>query len=197
MKLDRQVQGDTRADAVCTFFSDQHPDLITELQEFIVADQHRLSKNYMDLDWLQFPFITTWKLQGKITGYSTGWARDFYPSLSIRLLNRFYIAPANRTQISTKLLQPATHATIDQQIGFSDSMGFKYKFISREVRAPRQFEMFITELSDRSINAWEYRRGPYLCAPDPDNSECWQSIGLSTEHDTTPFWHGLKNGSKN
>jgi hypothetical protein len=193
--IDRSVTGDARADRVCTFFSDEQPSLVEELTEFVVDDAHRLSKNYDNMDWAKYSFITTWKKNGKITGYSTGWARDFYPSLSIRLLNRFYIAPANRTQVSTKLLQPATHATIDQQIGFSDSMGFKYKFISREVRAPRQFEMFITELSDRSINAWEYRRGPYLCAPDPDNSECWQSIGLSTEHDTTPFWHGLKNGS--
>jgi hypothetical protein len=192
MKLDRQVQGDTRADAVCTFFSDQYPDLIAELQEFVVKDQHRLSKNYVDLDWLQFPFITTWKKQGKLTGYSTGWSRDFYPALSIRLLNRFYIAPANRQHISNTFLHPATHATIDQQIGFSDSMGFKYKFISREVRAPKQFEMFITELSHRSLNEWEYRRGPYLCAPDPLNNECWQSIGLSTTEDTTPFWHGWK-----
>lgn len=196
--IDRQVIGDARADRVCTFFSNEQPALLKELTEFVVDDDaHRLVKNYDNMDWAKYSFITTWKKAGKITGYSTGWARDFYPSRSIRLLNRFYIAPANRTKISTKLLQPATHATIDQQIGFSDSMGFKYKFISREIRAPRQFEMFINELSNRSINAWEYRRGPYLCAPDPDNSECWQSIGLSTEHDTTPFWKGLENGSKN
>ena len=191
--IDRQVTGDERADRVCTFFSDEQPSLVEELTEFVVDDAHRLSKNYDNMDWAKYSFITTWKKSGKITGYSTGWARDFYPSLSIRLLNRFYIAPANRTQVTTNLLLPATHATIDQQIGFSESMGFKYKFISREVRTPKHFELFIIELNNRSIKDWEYRLGPYLLAPDPGSFTCWQSIGLAvTGVDTKGFWEHWK-----
>lgn len=191
--IDRQVTGDARADRVCTFFSDEQPSLVEELTEFVVDDAHRLSKNYDNMDWEKYSFITTWKKSGKITGYSTGWARDFYPSLSIRLLNRFYIAPANREQVSTKLLQPATHVTIDQQIGFSDSMGFKFPFISRELRTPKHFELFIIELNNRSIKEWEYRLGPYLLAPDPDSFTCWQSIGLAmTGVDTKGFWEYWK-----
>ena len=192
--IDEQILNDNRADRVCTFFTDEQPELVEELKEFVLNDKHRLINNYHNIEWDKFPFISTFKVDGKITGYSTGWARDFFPKDSIRLVNRFYLVPERRSKVHARsdILMPPTLAMIDQQIGFSDQMGFKYKFISREVRAPRHFEILITDLGNRSINSWEYRRGPYLCAPDPDNSECWQSIGLSTKHDATPFWDGLR-----
>ena len=185
------IDNDTRPASIETFIPSDYPDKIDELAAYCnsVDDNHRLRDNYLNLDFTIFALVSIWRLRGNIVGFATGWARDTYPTKSIRLLNRIYHDPiSSRVAFTRELLRPATFSCIQQQLILSDRLGFAHKFISREERAAGFFMRFIHELDTKTTHSWEYKRGPFLVAPDPLAKSCWQSIGVTSSSNNDTFW---------
>jgi len=188
-------QYDVKPAEIYTFIPSEHPELLDELHVYCndITDGHRLVNNYVGHDFSNYPFVTTWKRDNKLVGFCTGWDREFYYPGSVRLLNRFWLDPEHGRPQGRAILRPSTYNCIQQQLYMADRLGYKFPFISRELRTPKHFELFIIELNNRSIKDWEYRLGPYLLAPDPGSFTCWQSIGLAvTGVDTKGFWEYWK-----
>src|SRR6056300_1009250 len=85
---------DSRPADIYTFIPSQQPKLTQELNNFskglYYKDNHRLLKNYTFLDFNEFKVVSVWKRDGRIVGFATAYARDFYPNNTVRILNRFY-----------------------------------------------------------------------------------------------------------
>lgn len=190
------TEGDTRPAEITSFITERRPDLVEELDQYVseVDDQHRLSKNYSGRllsTFADFQIVSLWRRDGKITGFATAWDRpDFYPFDTIRLLNRTYHDPEiSRVSFTREVLRPATFHCVQQQVILAERMGYQTGFISREMRAVGFFQRFISALNDRSTHHWEYRKGPFLVAPDPNSDSCWQSIGaVELSSSNTDFW---------
>jgi len=186
---------DTRPAEVSTFIPDVYPELAIELNEYSKTlkykDNHRLLKNYIDVDFFQFPFVTVLKQNDTIVGFSTGYTRDFYKKNDIRILTRYYQDNENfRIKFTREILRPTTYNVLLQQIEMSQRLKFDNCFISREPRTNQFFIKFVDAINERTDYNWEFREGPYLVAPDPPNPECWQSIAVTNlnNNSTKDFW---------
>lgn len=183
---------DTRPADVTTFITADYPDLIQRLNAYSrsIRDTHRLASNYRRYDFSDSEFVTMYTLDDDIVGFSTGWARNFYPAGSIRLLNRFYQDPERlRVGYAREFLRPTTFAAIQHQLFLAARLGFSNAFITRELRAQKQFAEFARTLDERTTHRWEFKAGPYLVAPDPSNPGCWQSIILTELNQGVEFWN--------
>ena len=187
---------DSRPANVLTFCPNEHADLTSQLNEFAAtiadADTHRLAKNYYNLQFNNFPIVTMYKRNNKVVGFATCLDRpSFYPSGSIRILNRFYQSSTDcRVNYSRELLRPTTFHCVMQQLILAAKLGYKNGFISRDSRASGFFKNFVNALDKQSTYSWEYQKGPFLVAPDPSNIECWQSIGLvQFDSNNNNFWN--------
>lgn len=186
--------GDTRPADIYTFVPSAYPELTKELNEFsnelYYKDDHRLVKNYTFLDFNQFQIASAWKHNNRIVGFATAYARDLYPSKSIRILNRFYHDKTDsRIGFTRELLRPSTFHCVQQQVLLASKLDYDIAFISREMRAVGFFRKFINELDKRSTHCWEYKKGPFLLSPNTNDEKSWQSIGaVKLKKTTTDFW---------
>lgn len=189
---------DTRPAEIYTFCPKDFPTLTEELNQFsselYYKDDHRLVANYTFLDFNDFPIVSLWKRNNAIVGFATGYSRDFYPTNTIRILNRFYHDKAySRVKFTREMLRPSTFQCIQQQIILADRLNYAGAFISREMRAVGFFEKFINELNLRSTHCWEYKRGPFLMSPNDRDDKSWQSIGYTElKKSANNFWSGWK-----
>lgn len=177
------LEQDSRPADIYTFVPTEYPELAKQLSDFSnelhFRDDHRLVKNYINLNFLQFPFVTMYKRDDQIVGFATGHVRDCYPKNSVRLLNRFYHDKTySRKKFTRELLRPSTFCCIQQQILTAARLGFETGFISRELRAVKFFSRFINELDKRGTHSWEYKEGPFLVSPDAQDDKSWQSLAL-------------------
>jgi len=189
------IENDTRPADIYSFVPTEYTELTDELNEYSRTlarrDDHRLIKNYIDINFNQYPFVSMWKRNGSIVGFATGWSRDIYPSGSIRILNRFYHdSDESRVKFTRELLRPSTFQCVQHQLLLAAKLGYDNAFISREPRTNKFFERFVSSLNLRSTHQWEFNAGPFLVAPDPGNPECWQSIALARlKHTDSNFWY--------
>lgn len=191
VSLARHFDSDSRPADVTTFITRQYPQLTERLSAYSrkLVDSHRLAGNYLDYDFKESHIATMYTVDDEIVGFSTGWARDFYPPNSIRLLNRFYQDPDRlRLPFAREFLRPTTFAALQQQMFLAARLGFANAFITRELRAKKQFAEFARTLDERTTHHWSFEPGPFLVAPDPDNRACWQSIILTKLKPGQPFW---------
>jgi len=185
---------DSRPAEIYTFSPKSYPNLTQELNQFsnelYYRDNHRLIKNYTFLDFNNFEIASMWKRNNRIIAFATGYVRDCYPKNSIRILNRFYHDKSySRVNFTRELLRPSTFHCVQQQILLAYRLGYDNAFISRELRAIKFFERFITALNQRSTHKWEYRKGPFLVSPDETDIKSWQSIGLTNlKYNDVDFW---------
>ena len=193
---------DSRPADIYTFVPEEYPELTKQLSDFsnelYFRDDHRLVKNYVNLNFLQFPFVTMYKREKQVVGFATGHTRDFYPKQSVRLLNRFYHDKTySRKNFTRELLRPSTFCCIQQQIIIASRLGFETGFISREMRAVKFFSRFINELDNRSTHRWEYKQGPFLVSPDVQDDKSWQSLALvefkKTDYNFWSHWKCKQN----
>ena len=191
------LEQDSRPADIYTFVPTEYPELAKQLSDFSnelhFRDDHRLVKNYINLNFLQFPFVTMYKRDDQIVGFATGHVRDCYPKNSVRLLNRFYHDKTySRKKFTRELLRPSTFCCIQQQILTASRLGFETGFISRELRAVKFFSRFINELDKRGTHSWEYKEGPFLVSPDAQDDKSWQSLALvefkKTDYNFWSYW---------
>ena len=191
------LEQDTRPADIYTFIPTNYPELAKQLTDFSnelhFRDDHRLVKNYINMDFLQFPFVTMYKRDKQVVGFATGHVRDCYPKNSVRLLNRFYHDKTySRKKFTRELLRPSTFCCIQQQMITASNLGFDTGFISRELRAIKFFSRFIKELDKRGTHSWEYKEGPFLVSPDAQDIKSWQSLALvefkKTHHNFWSHW---------
>ena len=191
-------EGDTRPADIFSFYPKDYPELTQELNEFskelYYKDDHRLVKNYTFLDFDDFDVVSVWKRNNKIVGFATAYNRDFYPTNSIRILNRFYHDKSySRIKFTRELLRPSTFHCVQQQLLLVAKLGYSEAFISREMRAVKFFSKFIEALNDRSTHKWEYNQGPFLVSPNASDEKSWQSIGLvKFNNNYNNFWEHWK-----
>lgn len=186
---------DPRAASVTTFSTNLYPELVERLNQYSRnlknKDNHRLIKNYINLDFNQFPFATMLKKEDNIVGFCAGYTRDFYRKNDIRILTRYYQDKQNlRVKFSREVLRPTTLNVILQQIEMSIRLGFSNCFITREPKTNDYFAKLIIALNNNTNYKWEFNSGPFLVAPDPKNIECWQSIAVANlnKTNTEHFW---------
>ena len=187
---------DTRPAEVTTFIPKLYPNLTEELNTYTkslqVKDNHRLIKNYVDLDFFDYPFVTCLKQDKNIVGFSAGYTRDFYRENDVRILTRYYQDSQKlRINFTREILRPTTFNIIEQQIEMAKRLGYDNCFISRELRTSAFFNKFIDALNNATRYRWELSEGPYLIAPDPHNSQCWHTIAVTNlnKKDTKDFWN--------
>lgn len=184
---------DSRPAEIYSFVTKKYPDLVVELNDYTKSlnDCHRLHKNYKNMDFSIFPFVSMWKKDNKIVGFSTGWDRDFYPKNSIRIFNRFYHdKDHSRVKFSREVLRPSTLNCLNHQIEFSKQMGYDYVFMTREPRTNKYFTEFVKGLNTKTNLKWEFKEGPFLVAPNAKDPSCWQIIIAAKLKETeTNFWN--------
>lgn len=193
LRSDSQTfEGDIYPADVTTFVTADYPELTARLSAYSrgIQDPHRLAGNYLDYDFSTSEFATMYTVEDNIVGFSTGWARDFYPAGSIRILNRFYQDPKQlRVKYIRNFLRPTTEAAVRQQVILAQRLGFATAFISRELRTTKYFSEFAAALNANTEYDWEHQTGPFLVAPDPSNPGCWQSIIRTCFDSEKPFWN--------
>lgn len=187
---------DSRPAEIISFITKDYPDLVAELNEYSknINDNHRLYKNYKNINFSIFPFVSMWKRKNKIVGFATGWNRDIYPKNSIRIFNRFYHDKSlARVKFSREILRPSTLNCLNHQIELSKNLGYDYIFMSREPRTNKYFKEFVNGLNSKTDLRWEFKEGPFLVAPNPNDISCWQTIVMAElKKSENNFWKHWK-----
>lgn len=184
-------EGDTRPADIYSFFPYYYPEKTQELNEYVktLNDDHRLAINYSKIDFFKHDFVSVWKRNDKIVGFATGYSCDYYPTNSIRILNRFYHnKQTSRIRFTREVLRPATFHCIQQQLIMANRLSFDNVFMSREPRTNKFFKMFTKALNARSAFKWEFKEGPFLVVANSEhNPKAWQSISVAKLNDNN-FW---------
>ena len=166
------------------------------LELYTSSSNHRLVDNYSNIDFNQLNFITLVYKGDKVVGFSSGWDRpDFYPKNTVRVGNRFCM---NRKESPESLLLRKRSAAkfitmnlLEQQATMAKELGFDFAFTSREYRTTKTFKLFHKKVENaKGQFEWEFRKGPFLVAPDPNSDRCWQNIMMTKigEIDADYFW---------
>lgn len=120
----------------------------------------------------------------KIFCFATAYRNeDFYPKGSLRVLNRFYMAPEGRYQVASKSYtyiglprNPIISIIIvNQQCSLAKQLGYKHAFISREYNNIRWANEFTKILCAKTNYTWKTLDGlQNICAPE--SPRCWQHV---------------------
>ena len=184
-------EGDTRPADIYSFFPYEYQEKTQELNDYVktLNDDHRLAINYSKINFFDHDFVSVWKRNNKIVGFSTGYSCDHYPTNSVRILNRFYHnKQTSRVRFTREVLRPATFHCIQQQLIMASKLSFDNAFMSREPRTNKFFKMFTKALNARSAFKWEFKEGPFLVVANSEhNSKAWQSISVAKLNDNN-FW---------
>jgi hypothetical protein len=171
---------DQRSGTVETFVPGLYPDVTEELNEFMrsVSKNDRLSNNYKNLDYFDYPFVSVTKRNNEIIATSTGYTTSLYPNNCIRILNRYYRNPNSRLFITKEYARPTELACVEQQLEMARRLNFDVAIITRD-RAKRQFVKFTDALSSKGSQVWEVTNNKCLVTPSYNNPRAWQYIGYT------------------
>lgn len=186
-----QTEADELSGTVETWFPNLYPDKTRELNEYMQSackSDDRLARNYKDLDYFNFPFVTTVKRDGKIIESGTGYTCPVYPNNCIRVMNRYYRATTSRPTVTTGWARPSAQAVVVQQLDMARRLNFETAIITRD-RARRHFIRFIDALATKSNIVWEVSEKKYLLTPNADNPLAWQYVAYTNlGHNSYDFW---------
>lgn len=171
---------DERSGIVETFVPSLYPDITQELNEFMrsVSENDRLSNNYKNLDYFDYPFVSVTKRNNEIIATSTGYTTSLYPNNCIRILNRYYRNPTSRLLITKEYARPTELACVEQQLEMAKRLNFDVAIITRD-RAKRQFVKFTDALSSKGSQVWEVTDDKCLVTTNHNNPRAWQYIGYT------------------
>lgn len=172
---------DERSGTVETWVPSLYPDATKELNEYmrVVSESNdRLSDNYKDLDYFNFPFVTTVKRNNKIIECGTGYTCPVYPKNCIRVMNRYYRAPTSRPFLTTEYARPSKLAVIEQQLEMAKRLNFDVAMITRD-RAKRHLAKFADALSSKSTHLWTVSDSKCLVTTSYNNPRAWQYIAMT------------------
>lgn len=179
---ERQTIDDERSGIVETWIPDLYPDSTKELNEHmrsVLRNNDRLSDNYQELDYFNFPFVTTVKRNNVIIECGTGYTRSVYPKNCFRVMNRWYRAPTSRhSLITTEWALPTKVAVIEQQLEMAKRMDCDVAIITRD-RAKRHLTKFAVALSSKSNHEWQVTNNKCLVTPSYNNPRAWQYIAYT------------------
>ena len=111
---------------------------------------------------------------------------EYYPENSVRLLNRFYIAPSTRSHVGA---EPGAYKSrnrspvigplmLAQQANLAKDLEFEWGFVSREMSNLRWTRLFCDAIGENSPYRWKVL--PQLAALCQVNSpRCWHHIIFS------------------
>tara|TARA_Y100000015_G_scaffold34571_1_gene34897 strand:- start:340 stop:951 length:612 start_codon:yes stop_codon:yes gene_type:complete len=186
-----QIESDERSGTVETWFPNWYPDKTDELNDYmksVCENDDRLARNYKDLNYYNFPFITTVKRDGKIIECGTGYTSMVYPKNCLRVMNRYYRATMSRPTVTTEYARPSKLAVIEQQLEMARRLDFEVAIITRD-RARRHFVKFADALTAKSDQVWEVSDKKYLVTPNEKNPLAWQYIAYTKlTHIGYDFW---------
>ena len=174
-------EDDERSGTVETWVPNLYPDATKELNEYmrnISESNDRLSDNYKDLDYFDFPFVTTVKRNNKIIECGTGYTCSVYPKNCIRVMNRYYRAPTSRPFLTTEYARPSKLAVIEQQLEMAKRLNFDVAIITRD-RAQRHLTKFADALSSKSSHLWTVSNNKCLVTTSYNNPRAWQYIAMT------------------
>lgn len=172
---------DERSGTVETWMPELYPDATNELNEYmrVVSENNdRLSDNYKDIDYFNFPFVTTVRRDGKIIECGTGYTCDVYPKNCIRVMNRYFRAPDSRPFLTTEYARPSKVAVIEQQLEMAKRLNCEVAMITRD-RAKRHLTKFAEALTAKSNYTWEVTNDKCLVTPSYNNPRAWQYIAYT------------------
>ena len=133
-----------------------------------IVNDDRLAENYKDIDYFNFPFVTTVKRDNKIIECGTGYHCSVYPQNCIRVMNRYYRAPTSRPTVTTEYARPSKLAVIEQQLEMAKRFNFEVAIITRD-RTQRHLIKFADALTSKSKYVWEVSNKKCLITPNDKN----------------------------
>lgn len=175
------IVDDERSGTVETWLPNLYPEATNELNEYMKAvseNDDRLADNYKDINYFNFPFVTTVKRNNKIIECGTGYICDVYPKNCIRVMNRYYRAPASRPLITTEYARPSKVAVIEQQLEMVKRLNGEIAIITRD-RAKRHLTKFANALTEKSDYTWKVSNDKCLVTTNHNNPRAWQYIAYT------------------
>ena len=175
------IVDDERSGTVETWLPNLYPEATNELNEYMKAvseNDDRLADNYKDINYFNFPFVTTVKRNNKIIECGTGYTCDVYPKNCIRVMNRYYRAPASRPLITTEYARPSKVAVIEQQLEMVKRLNGEIAIITRD-RAKRHLTKFANALTEKSDYTWKVSNDKCLVTASYNNPRAWQYIAYT------------------
>jgi len=185
-----QTESDELSGVVETWFPNWYPDKTDEFNEYIKSayKNDRLGENYKDLNYYNFPFVSTVKRDGKIIECGTGYTCSVYPKNCLRVMNRHYRAKTSRPNVTTGWARPTIVAFIEQQLEMARRLNFEVAIITRD-RARRHFVKYTDALTAKSNQVWEVSDKKCLVTPNEKNPLAWQYIAYTKlTHIGYDFW---------
>jgi len=151
---------------------------LNERMRILSEHDDRLSDNYKDIDYFNFPFVTTVRRDGKIIECGTGYTCDVYPKNCIRVMNRYFREPGSRPFLTTEYARPSKVAVIEQQLEMAKRLNCEVAMITRD-RAKRHLAKFAEALTAKSDYTWEVTNDKCLVTPSYNNPRAWQYIAYT------------------
>ena len=159
---------------VISFYPNERPDLIAQLDNLQFKNNDPLSENYTKLDWNKFEVISVYENDNVVQGFSVAWHRpEYYKPKEVRILSRYWKDKNIRlTCTHTELSMPHLIDMIDHQLTMCKQIGFTEAFISRE-KSPRYFSKLINSIQEKTNTEWHlYKDKQCVCVPE--SPSCWQ-----------------------
>lgn len=159
---------------VISFFPNERPDLIEQLDNLNFDNNDPLNENYNSLDWNKFSVISVYENNNIVQGFSVAWHRpEYYKPNEIRILSRYWKDNSLRLTCTHKeLSMPHLVDMITHQMVMSKQLGFTEAFISRE-KSPRYFSKLINSIQEKTNTEWHLHKDKQ-CVCNPEASSCWQ-----------------------
>ena len=188
------TESDERSGTVETWIPSLYPvatNRLNERMKLLSENDDRLADNYKDINYFDFPFVTTVRRDKQITECGTGYTCDGYPKNCIRVMNRYYRAPSSRPFLTTEYARPSKLAVIAQQLEMAKRLNCEVAMITRD-RAKRHLIKFADALTAKSEYTWEVTNNKCLVTPSYDNPRAWQYIAYtklqSLDYDFLNHW---------
>ena len=159
---------------VISFYPNERPDLIEQLNNLKFNYKDQLSENYNDINWQDYEVISVYENNGIVQGFSVAWHRSkYYKKGEVRILSRYWKGNDIRlTNTHTELAMPHLIDMIQHQLAMCKELGFTEAFISRE-KSPRYFRKLITSIQEKTNIQW-HLYDDKQCVCMPKSSSCWQ-----------------------
>lgn len=188
------TESDERSGTVETWIPSLYPEATNRLNErmkLLSENDDRLADNYKDINYFDFPFVTTVRRDKEIIECGTGYTCDVYPKNCIRVMNRYYRAPSSRPFLTTEYARPSKVAVIAQQLEMAKRLNCEVAMITRD-RAKRHLTKFANALTEKSNYTWEVTNDKCLVTPSYNNPRAWQYIAYtklqSLDYDFLNHW---------
>ena len=153
--------------------------LIEKLEDYRKKILDVCDENYSfkRLNFMEQEAVTVFLKKDTILGFCTAWHREFYPSQTARILNRFWFDHSLRRALSRTVLRWPILVAIEHQCSILKNKGFQWAFISRPSSSERWIREVKKKLNEQSfIKRWEISDGYVLVCPENNDPSCWQEV---------------------